>query len=71
MRTTPTLSVSSNGDWKVEGDNYAPTVTGIGLDQASPKIAATNFNASVASGEGSHIIGNNTTAARFNLSAEL
>jgi hypothetical protein len=72
MRTTPTLTVSAASDWAVEGP-IVQTCTSINLDQASPRIASTNFNvvSGLTSGQGGHIMANGTTNARFNLSAEL
>jgi hypothetical protein len=73
MRTTPTLTVSAAGDWAVEATGAAPACTTIVLDQASPRIAATNFNVAsgLTAGQGAQIMGNGTANARFNLSAEL
>jgi hypothetical protein len=72
MRTTPTLTVSAASDWAVEGP-IVQTCTSINLDQASPRIASTNFNvvSGLTSGQGGHIMANGTTNARFNLSAEI
>jgi hypothetical protein len=73
MRSTPTLTVSSASHWAVEGSGYAPACTGIALDQASPRIAAINFNVAsgLTGGQGVHIMANATGDARLNLSAEL
>jgi len=73
MRTTPTLTISSASDWYVEGSTGAAVGTAVTLDQASPRIAAVNFNVAsgLTAGQGMHIVANSTLAARFNLSAEL
>ena len=73
MRSTPTLTVSSASHWAVEGFGYTPACTGIALDQASPRIAAINFNVAsgLTGGQGVHIMANATGDARLNLSAEL
>jgi hypothetical protein len=73
MRTAPTLTYSAVGDWAVEAATGTYTCTIIALDQASTKIAATNFNVSsgLTVGQGSQIMANATSNARFNLSAEL
>jgi hypothetical protein len=73
MRSTPTLTVPTNNNWTVEFAGSAADCTGIVLDQASPRIASTNFDVAsgLTAGQGCHIRANNTSSARFNLSAEL
>jgi hypothetical protein len=73
MRSAPTLTVSSASNWAVEHAGGTTACTSISLDQPSTKVASANFNVSsgLTSGQGSHIIANNTTSARFNLTSEL
>jgi hypothetical protein len=73
MRSTPTLTVPTNNNWTVEFAGSAADCTSIVLDQASPRIASTNFDVAsgLTAGQGCHIRANNTSSARFNLSAEL
>ena len=73
MRSTPTLTVSANNHWAVEIAGSAPVCNNITLDQASPRIASTNLDVAsgLTAGQGCHIRAENTSSARFNLSAEL
>ena len=73
MRSTPTLTVSAVGDWAVEAATGVTTCTIISLDQASPRVAAINFNVAsgLTVGQGAQIMANSTTNARLNLSAEI
>jgi hypothetical protein len=73
MRSTPTLTVSANNHWAVEIAGSAPACNNITLDQASPRIASTNLDVAsgLTTGQGCHIRAENTSSARFNLSAEL
>ena len=73
MRTAPTLNIPNVSHWAVEYGAGAIACTSIGLDQASTKIAAVNFNVSsgLTVGQGNHLNAHGTTAARLNLSAEL
>jgi hypothetical protein len=73
MRSTPTLTVSAFNNWAVEVSGSAPVCNNITLDQASPRIASTNFDVAsgLTAGQGCHIRADNSANARFNLSAEL
>jgi len=73
MRSTPTLTTSSDAHWRIEYTGGFTDCSSIALDQPSSKIAATNFNVTsgLTAGQGCHIVASGTNSARFNLSAEL
>jgi hypothetical protein len=73
MRSAPTLTISSASHFSVEYGNGAIVCTAISLDQPSTKVVSLNCNVSsgLVQGQGVHLNGAGTSAARLNLSAEL
>jgi hypothetical protein len=72
MRSSPSVSVSSVGDWSIEGTSVV-TVTSVATDQSSPRVSSINFGCSSGptAGQAIHIMGNNTSNARLKLESEL
>jgi len=72
MRTAPTLTFSTVGDWTMESSGITTTVTAMTLDNPNARnVLVAVSHAAGTAGQGCQIRASNTTAARFNLSAEL
>tara|TARA_R110000823_G_scaffold311663_1_gene437458 strand:+ start:3234 stop:4274 length:1041 start_codon:yes stop_codon:yes gene_type:complete len=74
MRTTPTIIVSAVNHFIIEHSGTNAVCTAIAVDQPSPQNTAINFTVgsnALTQGHGMQIMGNSTTSARLQISAEV
>ena len=74
MRAAPTMTYSALGDWSAVSALASPTLAALNIDlttSKSTRVSTEGTTSPYTAGYAVYLRGNNTTNARFNLSAEL